>query len=743
VKILTSPLLDDDSRRRFERECRALGSLSSHPNIVTLHAAGTTDDDRPYLIMDYLPGGSLAARVAASPLEWQEVTEIGVKLAGALAAAHEQGILHRDIKPENILISAYGEPQLADFGVAKIQGGTTTTTGSITGSLAHASPEVISGVQATVASDIWSLASTLSTLIAGHPPFYRQGDETLTPLITRILTQTPQDLRPFWVPDEFCQLLEAGLAKDSWERPQTALDFGHSLQDVQRALGLAATAMAAVGGVRTVNPPQAPASSTASPVVAPTEPDAEDLIASTGRLPDEPEPTPETATRRRVAPGTPPPPVSPTPREQDEHHRSLWRRPADDAPVSMDGVSSDSGSYLPPATAAPPAPQPTPRAAATSPTKPAELPIGLRRLRGVSRSWLARGALAALLVLLVAGAIIGLGHHGNATPAAGHLQWSVATSRPIASVRGPAVADGMVVFASQDHLIRAVDEVKGTSRWQVDTGDVVFSSPVADNQVVYVGGDDGKVRALALSNGHLNWSFATGGKVESSPAVAGGSVYVGSDDGHLYALDAGTGHPRWSAALGGTVFSSPAVAGDIVVVGSTNGDVVGLNTTDGTVRWRTKTGGAVFSSPAIAGDSVYVGSNDHHVYALRLQDGGQLWSFPANDLVSSSPAAGDGAVYVGSFDHNVYSLLTPTGGERWRFTTGGDVFSSPKVDNGIVYVGSHDGMLHALDSARGKEIWNFKAQGIVGATPTVANGMVFVGSDDGRLYALTTGRKSK
>ena len=208
VKILTSPLLDDDSRRRFERECRALGSLSSHPNIVTLHAAGATDDDRPYLIMDYLPGGSLAARVAGGPLDWRQVTDIGVKLAGALAAAHEQSILHRDIKPENILISAYGEPQLADFGVAKIQGGTATTTGTITGSLAHAAPEVISGVQATVASDMWSLASTLATLVAGHPPFYRSDDETLTPLITRILTQPPQDLRPLGVPDELCQLLE-------------------------------------------------------------------------------------------------------------------------------------------------------------------------------------------------------------------------------------------------------------------------------------------------------------------------------------------------------------------------------------------------------------------------------------------------------------------------------------------------------------------------------------------------------
>ncbi len=247
VKVMSGPMLDDEGQRAFERECQALGSLSSHPNIVSLYAAGISDFERPYMIMDYLPGGSLGDRIVGHPLGWQEAVEIGIKVSGALATAHAAGVLHRDVKPENILLSAYGEPQLADFGVARLQGGTRTATGTITGSLAHAAPEVLSGVSATEASDVWSLASTVATLILGRPPFHRDGETSLHPLITRILTGAPTDLRPLGVPDVMCEAIEAALVKDSWDRTPTAIAFGESLQAAQQALGMPVTSLPAPG----------------------------------------------------------------------------------------------------------------------------------------------------------------------------------------------------------------------------------------------------------------------------------------------------------------------------------------------------------------------------------------------------------------------------------------------------------------------------------------------------------------
>jgi len=274
VKVMSGPMLDDEGQRAFERECQALGSLSSHPNIVSLYAAGISEFERPYMIMDYLPGGSLGDRIATNPLGWQEAVEIGVKVSGALATAHAAGVLHRDVKPENILLSAYGEPQLADFGVARLQGGTRTATGTITGSLAHAAPEVLSGVSATEASDVWSLASTVATLILGRPPFHKDGETSLHPLITRILTGPPTDLRPLGVPDVVCEAIESALVKDSWDRTPTATAFGESLQAAQRALGIPVTSLPAprAPGAELAPPEpfdQAPPATPSSPPVVP------------------------------------------------------------------------------------------------------------------------------------------------------------------------------------------------------------------------------------------------------------------------------------------------------------------------------------------------------------------------------------------------------------------------------------------------------------------------------------------
>jgi serine/threonine-protein kinase PknK len=125
IKVLRGPL-DAASRKRFERERRAMGTLSRHPHCVTVYDSGFTSDDRPYLVMEDMSGGSLRQRIRDGPMPWPEVVAIGVKLAGALHAAHEAGVLHRDIKPENVLCSAYGEPKIADFGIARLEADTFT-----------------------------------------------------------------------------------------------------------------------------------------------------------------------------------------------------------------------------------------------------------------------------------------------------------------------------------------------------------------------------------------------------------------------------------------------------------------------------------------------------------------------------------------------------------------------------------------------------------------------------------------
>ena len=123
VKVLSSDL-DPDNVDRFMREQRAMGRLSGHPHIVQILEVGTTASGRPFIVMPYHAKDSLEAVIRKhGPLDWSEALSICVKLAGALDAAHQVGTLHRDVKPANILLTDYGEPQLTDFGIARIAGG--------------------------------------------------------------------------------------------------------------------------------------------------------------------------------------------------------------------------------------------------------------------------------------------------------------------------------------------------------------------------------------------------------------------------------------------------------------------------------------------------------------------------------------------------------------------------------------------------------------------------------------------
>ena len=157
VKVLTADL-EPDNLKRFVREQVAMGKLSGHPHIVSIFQVGATAAGRPYLVMQYHPHGSLDAKIQHSgPIGWRDALHVGVKMAGALETAHRRGTLHRDVKPANILLTEYGEPQLTDFGIARISGGFETTSGAIIGSPAYIAPEVLQGHPPEATSDVYSL----------------------------------------------------------------------------------------------------------------------------------------------------------------------------------------------------------------------------------------------------------------------------------------------------------------------------------------------------------------------------------------------------------------------------------------------------------------------------------------------------------------------------------------------------------------------------------------------------------
>ena len=171
VKIITRKLDNPEERDRFLRESGAAGRMSSHPGIVTVHYAGLLDDDRPFLVMELCTGGSLTRRLDESLRPSQEwVRDLGVRIADALSAAHDQGVLHRDVKPANVLIDQYGHAGLADFGLAVMTDGMDLEERLEALTPAYAPPEAFAPHSPTKSGDVYSLAATLYALLCGHAP---------------------------------------------------------------------------------------------------------------------------------------------------------------------------------------------------------------------------------------------------------------------------------------------------------------------------------------------------------------------------------------------------------------------------------------------------------------------------------------------------------------------------------------------------------------------------------------------
>lgn len=188
IKVIADRLgADPQWRQRFEREARAAASVS-HPHIVQVFDYGV-DGDQPYLVMEYISGGSLADRLAlgetgAAALD---VSGLAQSLLDALAHIHDVGIIHRDVKPGNILLGGDGRARLTDFGIAQPQDATQLTqTGLVLGTLMYLAPEVLQGNPATVASDLYAAGIVLREASGADP------SPVLANLITRLTAAAPE-----------------------------------------------------------------------------------------------------------------------------------------------------------------------------------------------------------------------------------------------------------------------------------------------------------------------------------------------------------------------------------------------------------------------------------------------------------------------------------------------------------------------------------------------------------------------
>ena len=168
VKVYQRPLSDDD-RRRFVHEMAVVNRLAGHPGIVAPYDAGTLQDGRPYLIMEFCHGGCLNQWLTPTNRPGPEhVRQVGLLVADALAAAHAHGVLHRNLKPSNILIDSGGRVRVSDFGLSALVGDGSTAAQNRTPG--YTPPEMLRDQPPSESGNVFSLAATLYALLTGNPP---------------------------------------------------------------------------------------------------------------------------------------------------------------------------------------------------------------------------------------------------------------------------------------------------------------------------------------------------------------------------------------------------------------------------------------------------------------------------------------------------------------------------------------------------------------------------------------------
>ena len=229
---------------RFEREARAEAKIV-HPNVVSVHDVGETDDGRPFIVMDYVEGRSLQEIIAEEgALNSERTAIVGTGIARALAAAHALGIVHRDVKPANVLVNVQGVPQLMDFGLSRVLGDAdpaVTAPDIMLGTPHYIAPEQARFGGGDPRADLYSLGAVLYHALTGAPPF--PGEGAIDVALQRF-EKDPEEIRtavPAADPD-LTTLIHALLARDPDERPSDAAAVAERLGDIAARLRATRTA---------------------------------------------------------------------------------------------------------------------------------------------------------------------------------------------------------------------------------------------------------------------------------------------------------------------------------------------------------------------------------------------------------------------------------------------------------------------------------------------------------------------
>ena len=563
INIVRDPNIRDTIVRNFEREANILATLD-HPSIPRIYDY-FSDDDRSYLIIEFIDGKNLEAILLESKefLPEAQVVNWAIELCDVISYLHgnkPEPIIFRDIKPSNIMINQQGHVLLVDFGIAKTF--QTGQKGTMIGTEGYSPPEQYKG-EATQLADIYALGATLHHLLTKRdprmePPFSFEERKI-------------RGINPY-ISSELEAVISTALRYDPTERFPSAELMKEALIAGAKKTGLLHKLPAAVK-------PMYRETSEVSPL---WKFECEDEIRGT-----------PTYFGDSIFIGA-----------YDNNLYSLnaasgqfiWKFATEGGIVGKPTVyegnvyigSEDQRLYC----------------------------INLRSGKEIW-SYYSNGPIRSSPFIAEGHLFIGSDdaylHVVNAL--SGRRAWRVDAGAAIRST--PISVGDYVYFASEAGDLFCVD-LRGNVKWRFKAKRALTSSPAHANGIIYIGSVDTILYAIDIKSGYIIWRFRMSKASISTPCIADNFIFTGSVDAHIYCIDLHSAKEIWTYVTENQVTSSPITYKDSVYCGSVDGMMYCLEFRTGRLRWRFQTGGPITGTPIIANDVLYFGSTDHKIYAIVL-----------------------------------------------------------------------------------------------------------------------------
>ncbi len=569
MNLVVDPHVRELTVQNFEREANILATLD-HPAVPEIFDY-FTENNRSYLVMEFVSGRSLHAILETTPglLPEAQVLDWAIQVCDVLAYLHQRKpnpIVFRDLKPSNIMLDLHGRIRMIDFGIAKVfQPG---ERGTMIGTEGYSPPEQYRG-EAGTTSDIYSLGATLHALLTKQDPRV----EPPFSFAERPIRSINPDISP-----TFEAIVAKALSYNVDDRFPSGVEMAAALRVLVEQSGPAPAGSATfqtrtkqLANVYQINPDN---------VIPLWSFQCEDEIRSTPCV-----------AQGKVLVGA-----------YDNNlyavdvttGRFAWKHATKggvaSSPVVWKGLvvfgSEDGCLYA------------------------VQLDTG-------RRAWVfeTEGSIYTSprtdYEHVFFGSDDGRFYAVNLT--AGRLAWRVPIGSRIRS--SAAIVKDLIYFGSEDGTIHAL-AMDGSVKWRFAAKRAVTSSPAVADGLVVVGSQDWTVYAIDANTGWSAWRHRTRKPVISSPTIFKGTVLIGSADGNLYAVELESGQKRWSHEVPGQITSSPLVHHDAVYFGSIDHCVYSLELTKGVLRWRFRSQGPIPGSATAFQDLILVGSTDGNLYAL-------------------------------------------------------------------------------------------------------------------------------